>query len=38
VGVSSTRIRRRVAQARPIRYLVPDSVLELIEAQGLYRK
>lgn len=35
--VSSTRIRRRVAQGRPIRYLVPDGVLELIEAAGLYR-
>lgn len=37
LGVSSTRIRRRVAQERPIRYLVPDAVLELIEAEGLYR-
>jgi nicotinate-nucleotide adenylyltransferase len=37
IGVSSTRIRRRVAQGRPIRYLVPDGVLELIEAEGLYR-
>jgi nicotinate-nucleotide adenylyltransferase len=36
IGVSSTRIRRRVAQSRPIRYLVPDAVLEFIEAQGLY--
>ncbi len=37
LGVSSTRIRRRVAQGRPIRYLVPDGVLELIDAAGLYR-
>jgi nicotinate-nucleotide adenylyltransferase len=37
IGVSSTRIRRRVAQGRPIRYLVPDGVLELIEAERLYR-
>jgi nicotinate-nucleotide adenylyltransferase len=36
IGVSSTRIRRRVAQRRPIRYLVPDAVLEFIESQGLY--
>jgi nicotinate-nucleotide adenylyltransferase len=36
LGVSSTRIRRRVAQGRPVRYLVPDRVLELIEAMGLY--
>jgi nicotinate-nucleotide adenylyltransferase len=38
IGVSSTRIRRRVAQGRPIRYLVPDAVLELIEAQELYAR
>ena len=35
--VSSTQIRRRVAQGRPVRYLMPDGVLELIEAAGLYR-
>ena len=37
IGVSSTRIRRRVAQGRPVRYLVTDGVLELIEAERLYR-
>ncbi len=37
IGVSSTRVRRRVAQGRPIRYLVPDPVIEVIEAKGLYR-
>jgi nicotinate-nucleotide adenylyltransferase len=37
VAVSSTRIRRRIAQGRPIRYLVPDAVRELIEQRGLYR-
>jgi nicotinate-nucleotide adenylyltransferase len=37
VAVSSTRIRRRIAQGRPIRYLVPDAVRELIEERGLYR-
>ena len=37
LGISSTRVRRRVAQGRPIRYLVPDSVAELIEERGLYR-
>jgi nicotinate-nucleotide adenylyltransferase len=36
IGVSSTQIRRRVAQGRPIRYLVPDGVMEFIEAGGLY--
>lgn len=34
--VSSTTIRRRVAEGRPVRYLVPDGVLELIKAAGLY--
>ena len=38
VGVSSTRIRRRIAQGRPIRYLVTDGVFEFIEAEGLYRE
>ena len=37
IGVSSTRVRRRVAQGRPIRYLVPDEVVEAIESKGLYR-
>jgi nicotinate-nucleotide adenylyltransferase len=38
LGVSSTRIRRRVAEGRPIRYLVPNAVGELIEERGLYRE
>ena len=29
-------IRRRVADGRPIRYLVPDPVAEYIAAEGLY--
>jgi nicotinate-nucleotide adenylyltransferase len=37
IGISSTRIRRRVAQRRPIRYLVPESVIDVIETKGLYR-
>ncbi|MBA2239897.1 MAG: nicotinate (nicotinamide) nucleotide adenylyltransferase [Solirubrobacterales bacterium] len=36
IGVSSTRIRRRVARGRPIRYLVPDPVGELIAARRIY--
>jgi nicotinate-nucleotide adenylyltransferase len=36
LGVSSTRIRRRVAAGRSIRYLVPDAVRRLIEDRGLY--
>jgi nicotinate-nucleotide adenylyltransferase len=38
IGVSSTQIRRRVAQGRPVRYLVPDLVAELIAERGLYRE
>lgn len=36
IGVSSTRIRRRVADGRPVRYLVPDAVAGLISDRGLY--
>jgi nicotinate-nucleotide adenylyltransferase len=37
IDVSSSLIRERVAQDRPIRYLVPEPVRELIEAERLYR-
>ena len=37
LGISSTRIRRRIAQDRPVRYLVPDPVIDLIAERGLYR-
>jgi nicotinate-nucleotide adenylyltransferase len=36
IDVSSTQVRRRVAEDRPIRYLVPDAVASLIREQGLY--
>jgi nicotinate-nucleotide adenylyltransferase len=36
VEVSSTMVRERVASGRPIRYLVPDAVAELIRERGLY--
>jgi nicotinate-nucleotide adenylyltransferase len=36
IGVSSTMIRRRVARGKPVKYLVPDAVAELIEERGLY--
>lgn len=37
VDVSSTRIRRRVARGRPVRYLVPEPVRRIIDDRGLYR-
>ncbi len=36
VQVSSSAIRRRVAEDLPIRYWVPDKVAAYIEANGLY--
>jgi nicotinate-nucleotide adenylyltransferase len=36
MGISSTMIRRRVAAGKPIRYLVPDPVVEYIERHQLY--
>ena len=36
IAVSSTMIRRRVAQGGPVRYLLPDRVAELIAERGLY--
>ncbi len=38
IEISSTDIRRRIAQGKSIRYLVPDNVRTYIETQGLYRK
>ena len=36
-GVSSSAVRERAGQGRPLRYLVPDAVAELIEDRGIYR-
>lgn len=36
IDVSSSLVRRRAAEGRPIRYLVPDKVASYIGAQSLY--
>jgi nicotinate-nucleotide adenylyltransferase len=36
-GVSSSVVRERAKQARPLRYLVPDAVASFIEERGIYR-
>ena len=37
IEVSSTLVRERVAAGKPVRWLVPDAVAELIRERGLYR-
>ncbi len=37
IDVSSSLVRERAAEGRPIRYLVPEGVRAEIEARGLYR-
>jgi len=37
IALSSTQIRERVREGRPIRYLVPDAVAAYIRDHGLYR-
>lgn len=36
-GVSSSAVRERAKQGRPLRYLVPEPVARFIEEKGLYR-
>ena len=35
--ISATAIREQLASGKNPRYLLPDAVLSLIEAQGCYR-
>jgi nicotinate-nucleotide adenylyltransferase len=37
LAISSTDVRARVQEGRPIRYLVPEGVLTYIDKAGLYR-
>jgi nicotinate-nucleotide adenylyltransferase len=36
-GASSTTVRQRARQGKPLRHLVPDQVIELISERELYR-
>jgi nicotinate-nucleotide adenylyltransferase len=36
-GVSSSAVRERARQGRPLRFLVPDSVASFVEREELYR-
>ena len=38
IDISATEIRRRIAQNESIRYLVPESVEEIIKRENLYRE
>lgn len=37
-GVSSSQVRRRIAEGRTVRFLVPDGVIGYIDEHGLYRQ
>jgi nicotinate-nucleotide adenylyltransferase len=38
LAISSSELRHRIRERRPIRYMVPDPVAELIAERGLYRE
>jgi nicotinate-nucleotide adenylyltransferase len=38
IGIASTDLRRRLAEGRTIRYMVPHAVEAYIEAQELYSR
>lgn len=38
LAISSTEIRRRVSERRPVRYLLPEAVASFIEKNALYRE
>ena len=38
LDISSSALRRRVAEGRTVRYLVPEAVRKIIEEEQLYRR
>lgn len=38
LAISSTDIRQRIAERRPVRYLLPEAVAAYIQKHGLYRE
>lgn len=38
IDISATEIRRRIAQGRSVRHLLPDTVIDYIARQQLYRQ
>jgi nicotinic acid mononucleotide adenylyltransferase len=38
IDISATEIRRRISQNESIRYLVPESVEEIIKRENLYQE
>lgn len=38
IDVSSSMLRRRVAEGRPVRHLMPDAVAQYVAAEGLYAR
>jgi nicotinate-nucleotide adenylyltransferase len=38
VAISSTELRKRAAEGRSLRYLVPESVAAYIREHGLYAR
>jgi nicotinate-nucleotide adenylyltransferase len=38
LAISSTDLRARIASRRPVRYLMPESVIAYVDKHGLYRE
>jgi nicotinate-nucleotide adenylyltransferase len=38
IGIRASELERRAGEGRPIRYQVPDAVIEYVRREGLYRR